>query len=70
MPKIFKENKFALLAANIFLIAIWITLSKPLIYLFITDNAPFYIYKLADLIRFIPPLWVTYYLWIVRKGLK
>ena len=70
MPKIFKENKFALLAANIFLIFMWITLSKEIIYLFITDDAPFYIYKLGDLIRFIPPLWVTYYLWIVRKGFK
>ena len=70
MPKIFKENKFALLAANIFLIIMWVTLSKQIIDLFITDSAPFYIYKLGDLIRFIPPLWVTYYLWIVRKGFK
>ena len=70
MPKIFKENKFALLAANIFLITIWITLSKHIIDLFITDSSPFYIYKLGHLIRFIPPIWVTYYLWIVRKGFK
>ena len=70
MPKIFKENKFALLAANIFLITIWVTLSKQIIDLIITDSSPFYIYKLGDLIRFIPPIWVTYYLWIVRKGFK
>ena len=70
MPKIFKQNKFALLFANTLLIAIWIYLLSFIKNLIINDNAAFYIYKLSDLATYLPPVWITYYLWIVRKGLK
>ena len=70
MPKIFKQNKFALLGANILIIAIWVSLSSVLVNLFISDNTPFYIYKIGSLIRFLPPIWVTWFLWIKRGGLK
>ena len=71
MPKIFKQNKFALLGANIFIILIWILLASAVLDLFIGDNdAPFYIYKIASLIKFLPPIWVTWFLWIKRGGLK
>ena len=70
MPKIFKENKLALLIANIFSIFIWILLTSIAGNLFNNNNAPFYIYKIIDLIKFIPPLYLTYYLWIVRKGFQ
>ena len=68
MPKIFKENKLALLLANIFTIAFWIFLISFLFEIINYENAPFYIYKLEQLIKFAPPIWFTYYLWIVRKG--
>ena len=68
MPKIFKKNKFALLGANIISIAIWIFLSSFVIQLITYEDAPFYIYKLGELFKFLPPIWLTYYLWIVRKG--
>ncbi len=67
MPKIFKENKFALLIANIIAIAIWIFIITVFKNNILDNDLPFYIYKLADLLRFIPPIWLTYYLWIVRK---
>ncbi len=70
MPKIFKKNKFALLAANILFICIWIFISSFLIKAISYENAPFYIYKLQQLIQYIPPIWLTYYLWVVRKGFK
>ena len=70
MPKIFKQNKIALLGANILIIAIWILLSSVIINLLIIDDAPFYIYKISSLIKFLPPIWVTYFLWIKRGGLK
>ena len=70
MPKIFKENKLALLIANIFSIFIWILLTSIAGNLFNNNNAPFYIYKIIDLIKFIPPLYLTYYLWIVKKGFQ
>ncbi len=70
MPKIFKKNKFALLGANIIAILIWISLSSLLIQLINFDDKPFYIYKLGEFIKYIPPLWLTYYLWIKRKGFK
>ena len=70
MPKIFKQNKFALLGANILIIAIWIPLSSVIINLFIVDDAPFYIYKIGYLINFLPPIWLTWYLWIKRGGLN
>ena len=70
MPKIFKENKFALLGANILIILLWVNLSTFLINLFKSENAPFYIYKISFLIRFLPPIWVTWFLWIKRGGLK
>jgi len=70
MPKIFKENKLALLIANIFSIFIWIVLTSIAGNLLNNNNAPFYIYKIIDLIKFIPPLYLTYYLWIVRKGFQ
>jgi len=38
--------------------------------LFQSENAPFYIYKISFLIRFLPPIWVTWFLWIKRGGLK
>ena len=70
MPKIFKQNKFALLGANILIIVIWVSLSSAVVNLFIRDNVPFYIYKIGNLIRFLPPIWVTWFLWIKRGGLK
>ena len=38
MPKIFKQNKFALLGANILIIVIWVTLSSAVVDLFVSDN--------------------------------
>ncbi len=70
MPKIFKQNKFALLGANILIIVIWVSLSSAVVNLFIGDNAPFYIYKIGSLIKFLPSIWVTWFLWIKRGGLK
>ncbi len=70
MPKIFKQNKFALFVANILLILLWVTLSSFFINLFQSENAPFYIYEISFLIRFLPPVWVTWFLWIKRGGLK
>tara|TARA_Y100001968_G_C19159368_1_gene620043 strand:- start:146 stop:361 length:216 start_codon:yes stop_codon:yes gene_type:complete len=70
MPKIFKKNKFALLSANILIIALWVTLSTLVINVFQNDDSSFYIYKIASLIKFLPPLWVTWFLWIKRGGLK
>ena len=70
MPKIFKQNKFALLGANILIIVIWVSLSSAVVNLFIGDNVPFYIYKIGSLINFLPPIWVTWFLWIKRGRLK
>ena len=70
MPKIFKQNKFALLGANILIIVIWVSLSSAVVNLFIGDNAPFYIYKIGSLIKFLPSIWFTWFLWIKRGGLK
>lgn len=70
MPKIFKKNKFALLSANILIIALWVTLSTLVINVFQNEDSSFYIYKIASLIKFLPPLWVTWFLWIKRGGLK
>ena len=70
MPKIFKKNKFALFGANILIIAIWLLLSTLILNLLIGDNSPFYIYNLGFLIRFLPPIWLTWFLWIKRGGLK
>ena len=70
MPKIFKQNKFALLGANILIILLWVTISSFLMNLFESENAPFYMYKISFLIRFLPPIWVTWFLWIKRGGLK
>ena len=70
MPKIFKQNKFALLGANILIILIWLALSSLVVKLVIVDNAPFYIYKIGSLIKFLPPIWVTWFLWVKRGGLK
>tara|TARA_B100001093_G_scaffold25335_1_gene22364 strand:+ start:98 stop:313 length:216 start_codon:yes stop_codon:yes gene_type:complete len=70
MPKIFKQNKFALLGANILIILIWILLTPRVLDIFIGDDAPFYIYKIGSLIKFLPPIWVTWFLWIKRGGLK
>ncbi len=68
MPRIFKENKFALLIANVLAIALWIFITTILKNSILSENLQFYIYKIADLIRFLPPIWVTYYLWIIRKN--
>ena len=70
MPKIFKQNKFALLGANILIILIWLTISTFFINLFKSENTIFYIDKIYFLIRFLPPIWVTWFLWIRRGGLK
>ena len=70
MPKIFKQNKFALLGANILIIVIWVSLSSAVVDLFMGDNVPFYIYKIGYLVRFLPPIWVTWFLWVKRGGLK
>ena len=70
MPKIFKQNKLALLGANVLIISIWVSLSSLVMNLFIVDDAPFYIYKIASLIKFLPPIWVTWFLWIKRGGLN
>ncbi len=70
MPKIFKQNKFALLGANILIILIWVLLASAVLELFIGENAPFYIYKIGFLIKFLPPTWLTWFLWIKRGGLK
>ena len=70
MPKIFKQNKFALLGSNILIIVIWVSLSSVIVNLFIGNNANFYIYKIASLIKYLPPLWITWFLWIKRGGLK
>ena len=70
MPKIFKQNKFALLGANILSIVIWVFLSSAVVNLFMRDNVPFYIYKIGYLVRFLPPIWVSWFLWIKRGGLK
>ena len=67
MPKIFMKNKFALFGANILIIAIWVLLSSAVMDLLIIDDAPFYIYNLRSLIKFLPPIWVTWFLWI-KKG--
>jgi len=37
MPKIFKQNKFALLGANVLIILLWITISTFLVDLFQSD---------------------------------
>ena len=70
MPKIFKQNKFALLGANILIIAVWVTSSKLVMNLLIVEDAPFYIYKIKSLIKFLPPIWVTWFLWVKRGGLN
>ena len=70
MPKIFKQNKLALASANILMIVIWIPISSLISDLITYQDAPFYLYKLGDLIKIIPPIWITYYLWIKRKGFK
>jgi len=70
MPKIFKQNKVALLGANILIILLWVTISSFLLNLFQSVNAAAYIYIFSFLIRFLPPIWVTWFLWIKRGGLK
>jgi hypothetical protein len=70
MPKIFKQNKFVLFSANVLFILLWLFIYDLLINLFKIENAPFYIYKIYFLIRFLPPIWVTWFLWIKRGGLK
>ena len=70
MPKIFKQNKFALLGANILIILLWVTISSFLLNLFQSENAQSHIDKIYFLIRFLPPIWVTWFLWIKRGGLK
>ena len=70
MPKIFKQNKFALLGANLLVILLWITISTFLKNLLQSENASFYIDIISFLIRFFPPVWITWFLWIKRGGLK
>ena len=70
MPKIFKQNKFALLGANILIISLWVTISSFLLNLFQNENAALYTEIIYFLIRLLPPIWVTWFLWIKRGGLK
>ena len=70
MPKIFKQNKFALLGANLLIILLWITIFSFLINLFQIENGQFYIDKIVFLVKFIPPIWITWFLWIKRGGFK
>ena len=70
MPKIFKENKFALMGANILIILLWVNLSTFLMYSFHSENTPLYLSIIYSLIRFLPPVWVTWFLWVKRGGLK
>ena len=70
MPKIFKQNKFALFGVNLVIIVFWITITSFLINLFQSENAPFYIYKMGFLFKFLPPIWITWFLWVKRGGLK
>ena len=70
MPKIFKQNKFVLMGANVLIIFLWITISTFLMNLLQSENDLFYIYKISFLIKFLPPIWVTWFLWIKRGGLK
>ena len=70
MPKIFKQNKFALLGANILIIVIWVSLSSVVVDLFMGDNVPFCIYKSGYRVRFLPPIGGTWFLWVNRGGLK
>ena len=70
MPKIFKHNKFALLGANILIIFLWVTVATFLLKLFQSENAPLYIDNISFLITFLPPIWITWFLWIKRGGLK
>ena len=70
MPKIFKRNKFALLGANLLIILLWITIFSFLINLFQIENGQFYIDKIVFFIKFLPPIWITWFLWIKRGGLK
>ena len=70
MPKIFKQNKFALLGANILIVLLWVTITRVFVKLFQSENAPFYVYKISFLITFLPPIWATWFLWIKRGGLK
>ena len=70
MPKIFKQNKFALLAVNVLIVLLWTTITNALINLFQSENLPFYLYKIPFLVKFLPPIWVTWLLWIKRGGLK
>ncbi len=67
MPKIFKENKFALFLANVFTIVLWIAITTIFKNILLDYDLPFYFYSISELIRFLPPVWITYYLWIVRK---
>ncbi len=68
MPKIFKESKLALFASNILAIAVWLFIVNTIKNIVLNDNLPFYFYNIADLLKFLPPIWFTYYLWIVRKS--
>ena len=70
MPKIFKQNKLALFGANILIIAVWVSFSSVVMNLLIVDDAPFYIFQIRSLIKFLPPIWVTWFLWIQRGGLN
>ena len=69
MPKIFKQNKFALLGANLLIILLWITIFSFLINLFKIENVLF-LNKILFLITYLPPIWITWFLWIKRGGFK
>ena len=62
MPKIFKENKLALLVANLLAITVWIFFITTIKNIVSNDNLPFYLNKIADLLKILPPLLFSYYL--------
>ena len=68
MPRIFKENKFALFVANLLAITIWLFIINTIKNIVLNDNSPFYLNNIADLLKFLPPILFTYYLWVVRKN--
>ena len=70
MPKIFKQNKFALFGANLLIILLWITIFSFLINLFQIENGQFYLDKIVFFMKFLPPIWITWFLWIKRGGFK
>ena len=70
MPKIFKKNKYALLGANLIIIFFWIILSRYIFNLLGQSNENLIEILLTYVINFFPPIWITWFLWIKRGGIK